>query len=91
MDVKTAIRESGKQLGYDELRPKQIEAMTSFLQGNDVFVSTNWVREVHYLCLIISFLNSNQVIFHQNLHCERFDHSAVVFFRAHQVKTGNTL
>jgi len=39
MDVKTAIRESGKQLGYDKLRPKQIEAMTAFLQGNGVFVS----------------------------------------------------
>ena len=41
MDRRTrrAITENGKQLGYDKLKPKQIEAVTSFLQGNDVFTS----------------------------------------------------
>ena len=53
MDVKTAITESGKQLGYDKLRAKQIEAMTAFVQGNDVFVSlpTGYGKSIIYAAL----------------------------------------
>jgi len=57
MDVKAAIRESGKQLGYDKLRPKQIEAMTAFLQGNDVVVSlpTGYGKSIIYAALPYAF------------------------------------
>ena len=50
MDMQTAIIESGKQLGYDKLRPKQIQAMSSFIEGNDVFVSlpTGYGKSIIY-------------------------------------------
>ena len=38
-DVEAAITESGKQLGYSELKLKQVEVMASFLQGNNAFLS----------------------------------------------------
>ena len=57
MDMKTAITESGEQLGYDKLRVKQIEAITSFLQGNDVFVSlpTGYGKSIIYAALPYAF------------------------------------
>ena len=55
--IRRAITESGKQLGYDELKPKQIEALTSFLQGNDVFVSlpTGYGKSIIYAALPYAF------------------------------------
>ena len=57
MDTKTAITEGGKQLGYDQLRPKQIEAMSSFIEGNDVFVSlpTGYGKSIIYAALPYAF------------------------------------
>lgn len=57
MDTKTAITEGGKQLGYDRLRPKQIEAMSSFIEGKDVFVSlpTGYVMSIIYAALPYAF------------------------------------
>ena len=54
MDTKTA---GGKQLGYDKLRPKQIEAMSSFIEGNDVFVSlpTGYGKSIIYAALPYAF------------------------------------
>ena len=37
MDV--AISESAKQLGFEKLKEKQLEAVCSFVQGHDTFVS----------------------------------------------------
>ena len=39
MDVEAAIHESARDLGYDNLKDKQKEAVVAFLQGNDTFVS----------------------------------------------------
>ncbi len=39
MDVEAMILESGRELGYDTMKEKQVEAATSFLNGNDTFVS----------------------------------------------------
>ena len=57
MDAKKTITESGMQLGFDELKPKQLEAMTSFLQGNDVFVSlpTGYGKSIIYAALPYAF------------------------------------
>ena len=57
MDMKTAITESGKQLGYDKLKDKQVEAMTSFLDGNDTFVSlpTGYGKSIIYAALPLAF------------------------------------
>ena len=55
--IRRAITESGKQLGYDKLKPKQIEALTSFLQGNDTFVSlpTGYGKSIIYAALPFAF------------------------------------
>lgn len=57
MDAKTAIAESGKRLGYDQLKSKQTEAMTSFLDGNDTFVSlpTGYGKSIIYAALPCAF------------------------------------
>ena len=51
MDVRDAIVSAGKELGYARLKDKQMEAVTTFMQGKDVFcVSSDWLREVSYIC-----------------------------------------
>ena len=37
-DVKQAILLAAEQLGYSELRPRQYQALSSFVGGSDVFV-----------------------------------------------------
>ena len=39
MDFKQIAIESAQCLGYDGLKEKQLEAIVSFLQGNDTFVA----------------------------------------------------
>ena len=39
MDLKQLIVDYARQLGYDRLKEKQLEAITSYIQGNDTFVS----------------------------------------------------
>ena len=39
MDLRAVICESGEKLGYKSLKDKQVEAVCSFTEGNDVFVS----------------------------------------------------
>ena len=53
MDMKTAISESAKDLGYDKLKEKQEEAVTLFIQGNDTFVSlpTGYGKSIIYAIL----------------------------------------
>ena len=65
MDTKTAITEGGKQLGYDKLRPKQIEAMSSFIEGNDVFVSlpTGYGKSIIYAALPYAFDKLKGIIY----------------------------
>ena len=39
MDLKQLIVDCARQLGYDRLKEKQLKAITSYIQGNDTFVS----------------------------------------------------
>ena len=39
VDLKQIAIESAQHLGYDGLKEKQLEAIVSFLQGNDTFVA----------------------------------------------------
>ena len=57
MDIETAISESGKILGYTELKDRQVEAMTAVLQGNDVFVclQTGYGKSLIYAALPYAF------------------------------------
>ena len=59
MEVKAAVRESGVLLWYKEMKEKQINAATVFLQGNYTFVSlpTGYGKSLiysilHNLCCI---------------------------------------
>ena len=37
--IKKILKESGSHLGYGELKNEQMEAILSFVQGNDTFVA----------------------------------------------------
>ena len=39
MKLEKLIGECARQLGYDSLKEKQLEAIVSFVRGNDTFVS----------------------------------------------------
>ena len=51
------IRDCGKKLGYEVLKEKQIEAVSSFIEGNDVFVSlpTGYGKSLIYAILPFLF------------------------------------
>ena len=55
----TATTESGKLLGYDKLKTKQLEAIFVFLKGNNVFVSlpTGYGKSIIYAILPYAFDN----------------------------------
>lgn len=57
MDINAAIRKSALALGYTSLKEKQVEAMYSFLQGKDTFVSlpTGYGKSLIYAALPIAF------------------------------------
>ena len=57
MDVRDAIVSAGKELGYARLKDKQMEAVTTFMQGKDVFVSlqTGYGKSVIYAVLPLVF------------------------------------
>ena len=47
MDLSSFIMEFGRRLGYDSLKDKQVEAVSTFMKGNDNFVSLPgyWFRK----------------------------------------------
>ena len=57
MDIQAAILKSGQDLGYNTLKDKQIEAMASFLEGRDTFVSlpTGYGKSIIYAALPLAF------------------------------------
>ena len=57
MDVKRIILDSGRKLGYKKMKDNQVEAATSFLQGNDTFVSlpTGYGKSLIYAILPLAF------------------------------------
>ncbi len=56
MDVQAAVAESASMLGK-ELKDKQLEAITSFVEGNDIFVSlpTGYGKSLIYGILPLVF------------------------------------
>ena len=67
MDVMTAVTESGKLLGYDKLKTKQLEAISAFVTGNDVFVSlpTGYGKSIIYAVLPYAFDNLRGKLFNK--------------------------
>jgi len=53
VDLVTAITKSGEKLGYSNLKDKQVETITSFVEGNDTFVSlpTSYGKSLIYAAL----------------------------------------
>ena len=39
MDLSSYIMECGRRLGYESLKDKQVEAVSTFMKENDIFVS----------------------------------------------------
>ena len=50
MLLKTVVSESAKEIGYEKLKDKQVEAVETILGGSDVFVSlpTGYGKSVIY-------------------------------------------
>ncbi len=57
MDFKKIVEDCGRLLGYSNLKDKQIEAVTTFLEGNDTFVSlpTGYGKSLIYAVLPFAF------------------------------------
>lgn len=57
MDSATIITESALQLGFDALKDKQMEAVSTFISGSDTFVSlpTGYGKSIIYAILPIVF------------------------------------
>ena len=53
MELSNALEEAVKDLGFDKLKPKQSEAIESFVSGKDVFVSlpTGYGKSIIYAIL----------------------------------------
>ena len=51
------VLECGMVLGYDEMKQKQVDAVCTFLQGKDTFVSlpTGYGKSLIYAILPITF------------------------------------
>ena len=58
MDLSSFIMEFGRRLGYDSLKDKQVEAVSTFMKGNDNFVSLPdyWFRKS--ICIIFTLCRS---------------------------------
>ena len=52
-ELRNVIGESGTKLGYPNLKEKQVEAVISFIQGRDTFVSlpTSYGKSLIYAVL----------------------------------------
>ena len=55
--IKDSVSRAAKDMGYFPLKPKQIEAIHSFMLGNDTFVSlpTGYGKSAIYAVLPIAF------------------------------------
>ena len=55
--LKTVVSESAKEIGYEKLKDKQVEAVETILGGSDVFVSlpTGYGKSVIYAVLPRAF------------------------------------
>ena len=51
--LEAVVWECGRKMGYDDMKPKQIEAILAFLGGRDVFASlpTGYGKSVIYAIL----------------------------------------
>ena len=57
MDLSSLIMECERRLGYESLKDKQVEAVSTFMKGNDIFVSlpTGYGKSIIYAILPHAF------------------------------------
>ena len=60
MDVETVTRiasEAGRRLGYQSMKPEQVDVVCKILQGREVFaiMPTGFGRSLRYTCLPSAF------------------------------------
>ena len=57
MELEQAISEAAEKLGFQQLKPKQSEAVKAFVEGRDVFVSllTGYRKSIIYGILPIVY------------------------------------
>lgn len=57
MELERAISEAAEELGFQQLKPKQSEAVKAFVEGRDVFVSlpTGYGKSIIYAILPIVY------------------------------------
>ena len=48
----SALHNASQYMGIKELKPKQVEVITTFVSGKDTCFLTNGLREVYNLCNI---------------------------------------
>ena len=55
--VKECVTDAAKELGYPEMKPEQLEAAASFIEGRDVFsvLPTGFGKSLCYACLPLAF------------------------------------
>ena len=56
-DTKAACEQAAASLGYSQLKPQQLEAMTEFVSGKDVFVvlPTGFGKSLIYASMPLAF------------------------------------
>ena len=64
MELEKIVVESAECIGYKELKDKQVEAVCSFIRGNDVFVSlpTGYGKSLIYAILPIVYDRINGMV-----------------------------
>ena len=57
MDLASALEEASREIGIDCLKPKQREAIESFVSGRDLFISlpTGYGKSIIYAILSLVF------------------------------------
>jgi ATP-dependent DNA helicase RecQ len=57
MEISEAVLEAGKRLGYNSLKEEQIECITKFMFGHDVFciLPTGFGKTACFACLPMAF------------------------------------
>ena len=73
MEFHAALKKAVGHMGLRELKPKQIEAIQSFVSGRDTFVSlpTGYGKSVIFaiLPILFDFLRGEYNIFNANIMC----------------------
>ena len=56
--VKECVTDAAKELGYPEMKPKQLEVAATFIEGRDDFavLPTGFGKSLWYACLPLAFV-----------------------------------